>query len=353
MNKVLYIANILAIIFLGTILINIPNYLRKELSDIERLKLQYAMNLCSDAAIEEIMGISSLETDYGDYSYSSTDPQLALDTFIDLFCFNYGMSLNDNNRTLIRTSYIPAFCVATFDGFYIALPTKVSSVDYDLQFSMKYPYTYRGIERDSSGNPKLDNNNNPIPVTYSMNIGAEYCYKIYQEKSGITNLQRVSSLPFKEPINPLEKATVKLTRFDILLLINKLITDSLSYSLQENGVNYGQSFYIPNQLGKLYRTNPVDGVSLITIIDNLDLTTSEPINGFTVAGTKLQKSNYYVAYTNSKGERVYCLASRYPGKLTDSRIEGIFPNPQKAAEAGYYYDSDNMLKDKFIYKIKN
>lgn len=294
------------LIVLGAMYIGTLVYHQKCLQEVESLHLSYAIDLCSDAAAYKMMDTDSINTDYSDQATMQVNPQVALNTFVDLFCFNYGMYPNETNRQLVMNKYIPNLTVAGWDGFYMAQPACISDAtdrtQYSLVFTPKLPYKVAG----SDGN------------YYALNMGANTAIKLQADKKSFVRV-KTSSLPkTKESDLDLREYNVRQS------VINNDLTHSIGTSvnsLNAEDSKWKNEFFVPGNLTTFTGVNPVTGPSILALVQNVDLLTGKKANAFSITGSKLTTARLVVGYKKEDGNKYYC----YADKLTNGDGSPIFP----------------------------
>lgn len=313
--KRIYLPLFVVLLYLATLLLFFSTYIRKDIEEFEQLKLSYAIDYASDAAMLQLIQSRDLSMDYSDKDYLSANPQEALDTFVDVFLFNYGLIPSDLNRSHVKMNFIPTFTVAMFDGYYMATPRLVENAHpypengihdgtWDLVFSPKMPYIY--INGTSS---------------YALNMGSDYTLKM----SG-----NLLSKPKGFPPGITSKEQIHRE-------ISNIVSKDISYTINtfnENNPNWANTFYIPSALTTFTGVNPIEGPSVIAIVQNVDFATSTPISAFSVAGSKIQSARMVGGYVRN-GQKYYCYMDKLPGFIT---IEDLFETVHDAAMAGYAHD---------------
>jgi hypothetical protein len=118
-------------------------------------------------------------------------------------------------------------------------------------------------------------------------------------------------------------------------------------------VNWANTFYIPGDLTTLSSVSPLDGPSVLAIVQNVDFATSKKIGAFSVGGAKIQAARMLAGYTRA-GSKYYCYVDKLPpldsvtgkpkdpdtGELID--IENIYTTMKEAAMDKYFYDTKYM-----------
>jgi|GEM_PF-1090432 len=332
MSRFFGFVNMMVILFLGALLVGYMNYIQKEKDELERLKLSYAADFATDAGTMELLNTGSLDMDYTDQGSFNLNPELALDTFLSVFCLNYDMQPTEENKALMK-DFIPVAAVATFDGYYVAQHTLVrngggpypetgaSDSDWDLAFGMKLPYTY-----ERSGDTSK---------TYALNMGLDYSL-VLQDGS----LTKLAGLPPNE-------TGAAMSRIEARKYINDRISQHMAYVIDETNRTspyWHNRFFIPSQLTNIRGVNPIEGPSFIVLVQGVNLASVRPISGFSVAGTRIDQARMVVAYRRPAGAsmiKYYAFADQLPANYASLGIalDEMFTTPRDAAEQGYYYDA--------------
>lgn len=277
------------------------DYARESKREIQEEKLDVGINYAVDAATEEmILNTSSLDMDYADWERLTIDPEIALDTFLQVMLRNLGWSISDENIESFKTTNLPIFVVAAYDGFYVSRPTKisVSSGAYDQIFSMKQPYLY------SEGNEM-----------YALNLGLNDC-KLFNG----SNIQKVNT--------PISKDFQK-------HYINTNISDTFMRVIyEETNMEAAHTVYLPSDLTSISRTNPVNAPTVLAYVNNLYLGPGNTIESFAIGGTRVVHQDFIGGYRRN-GIKYYAPTRLIP---TGVVIENVYENMTEAAKAGYYYD---------------
>lgn len=325
---------LVALVYVSGLLIYFAGYTKKDILEFERLKLSYAVDYATDAAILNLLLSQDLDMDYTDKGYISADPDMALEAFVDTFLFNYGVATDDTNREHVKMNFMPVFVVAMFDGYYMGTQKlvenrnnypegSINDGNWALQFSPKLPYTY------VSGG-----------ASYALNTGGDYSFKM----SG-----NILSKQYGLPPGLTSKDNIRRE-------ITRIICADISYQIDkvnETNPNWANTFYIPGDLTTLSNVNPIDGPSVLAVVQNVDFATSRKIGAFSVGGAKIKATRMIAGYTRDSQKR-YCYADKLPspdpvtgkprdpdtGELLD--VENIYYTMKEAAKDGYSFDIKYM-----------
>ena len=308
-----FVINILGIILIAWILWWSFDFNKTTREEAAHIQLSEAIEKANRAAANELLSVRDTDIDYEDYNNVKSDPQAALDIFIDIFLKNMGMSLSEENKQMVQMSYMPTFVVALTDGFYIAKHTKVrtgQSPQYRMEFSPKLSYAY-------------EFNNE----TYSLIQGAKYHYTI--EASG--DVTRTPGLP---PGISRETQVGEIIGRNITSAMKSTID---SYEEVDNA-GWSGNFYLPSELTTNSRVNAIDGPTVITLLQGVDISTVEPIDTYSITGNKLNTARSVVTYVRN-GIKYYSYHDKAPAGVT---IIQPYSSMYEAAINGYMADIQYM-----------
>lgn len=327
MKRAFGVVCIICAIYLSALVIGFYRYAINEQDELQQLIMSFAIDYSSDAAMQETLTGDDLETDYSEDGHVLVDPKLALDTFVDMFCLNYDIGISSETRTHVLLNYIPAACVAGYDGYYIATCQPVRS-DTDIYYSTEGDGVNAVNGRwDVVFGPKLPYTYVYGGESYALNMGMDYAY--------LTDGRKYEAMP-----------PGLLNKDHGFAEINRRVSDEIAYAVDnanKTNQNWRHSFFIPTQLSPLSGVNPIKGPSLIVLVQNVDLRTVRPISGFSIAGTRIERARMVVGYIRN-GIKYYCYADKAPSldKVQDNEMKEFFTNVNDAAKAGYYYDLEYM-----------
>ena len=310
-------------------------YTHNQAREFEEKRLQIEVNTCVDAAAFMMLETDDLGKDYQDFGSVKTRPELALDTFLNMMCIAYDMSMSEDNKEMIAMKYLPVFMVATYDGFYVANPALVSTGGYDddleyidddgehrrggfadpkckMQFSPKFPYKYvNGTD------------------VYALNLGTNTALRV---DTGNYKIYKTSNFP--------SEISTKERR---IAYINQTITDTMSASIEKvNGGEIGVSteFYLPKALTTYTDVSPITGPTVICLLQNVDLKSVEKVSAFGVGGARINNTRMVMGYEDG-GVKYYAYSDLVPKNSDGSPMyvaTGMYRTPKEAAEHGYKCD---------------
>lgn len=287
---------------------------RREAEALEEYILSFAIDYSTDAAVEEMLNMSDLGQDYLDINKMNTDPEAALETFTTMMCMNYDLPLTEKAKSQVRDLYIPVFCVAAYDGYYLYTQRSAPDGDYYLQGGYKVPYTYTKEDTPSK--------------YYALNLGGENALlltdgsltKVTLESEGIAAEENYRH-------------------------INSVLSEAISFAFQERTGRGDRIIYLPSDLTAITRVNSVRGPTVFAFIDGWDMKTAHALSAFSIGGAKVENARMVAGYVriNPDGSttNLYSYADALP-ESANIPIADLFTSVEEAAQAGYYYDSTYM-----------
>lgn len=303
----------IAVFYLSVCLGGNMRYYSQELKEYEELRLSIALDYCTDAAADIMLDTDDLGTDYKELGNIKVNPQIALETFVELFMMNYDMAMTEENKEYVENNFMPVFCVAGYDGYYVASHSKAyedsHGSSYDLAFGPKLPYTYK---------PKGSS------AYYGLNMGAVNCLKI-EENIMSTVSGRPPGLNSKD---------------EVIKVINSTLTDAISHAILEENDGDGvwsNTFFLPSNLTTYTGVQPVTGPSVLAMVQNVDLTTGKKVSAFSIAGSRVNLERMVAGYSRN-GQLYYSYVDKLPPGVTKDNALDMFTNTTDAARAGYRCD---------------
>lgn len=282
---------------------------KQEERQLEEYVLTFAIDYSTDAAVEEMLEMSHLGQDYADKGKTNADPEVALTTFLNMMCMNYDLPLTDTARMQIESGYIPIFCVAAYDGYYIYLPRADREGGWYLQGSQKIPYAYEVGDK-----------------YYALNLGAETAYLLQNGK-----LTRVT----------LESHGISVD--EVYRQINTLVSDDLMYRFQENTGRGSEFVYIPSNMTTIKQVNAIQSPTVMAFIDGWDFKSNRAVSAFSIGGARVESARMVAGYEIVGADGVVTKFYSYADLLPDNaHIINMFASVEEAARNGYYYDSVYM-----------
>ena len=324
MNKFkLLMLPLAGIMWFGTTLFFV-NVSRDIYGEFQEEKLDAVVNYATDAAVDELVeNTIDLNMDYTSYDETVVDPQIALDMFSTVYLKGMGLPCTDDNYANVETNYLKTFCVAAYDGFYIAEPRESQVVKkgythdgYASVFTMKHPYLYT----DSSGN------------MYALNLGFGKCMSL-----GVSGGSSVVA-----------ESDSGLNKTEQLSIINDLVSDALMYSVYEQTNTNGYStIYVPSGMTDIVRTNAVDRVTVMAYMSDIPLGFGTSYDTFGIGGSRVERARPVVGYRKPGSDvKYYMYADKYYeiygedsyGDLSSNETIELFETPIDAASKGYHFD---------------
>ena len=312
----------LALLFIPAVLLGIAfnigayNFVKVNQQEFEEIKLSIAANRASDAAVAQLLESTDLGTDYETKGKIRVTPNDALNTFVDVLLFNYGIIPDEYFRQQVKQDFLPVFVVAVNDGFYIAEKQRttdsVEGSSYELVFTPKLPYTYKVNGK-----------------TISLNLAATS----YIEVEG-NSMVKKEGIP--QGLN---------SKDDVVREINKTIQEKVAYAIESRNeltVDKSEnSFFLPAGLTSITGANPIRGTAVLAIVQNVNLSTIKGISTYSVATNEITDRRYVVGYYDN-GIKYYAYADSLPAEIVSNENNQIFITAKQAAEAGYFPDLSRL-----------
>lgn len=282
------------------------NMVQQEERQLEEYVMTFAIDYSTDAAVAEMLNMAHLGQDYADQGRTNADPEVALTTFLNLMCINYDLPLTEAAKLQIESGYMPLFCVAAYNGYYLYTPAMDSNKGWYLQGSQKRPYSYEVGDK-----------------YYALNLGGDNAHLL--EGGSLTKVTLASQGISKE---------------EVFRQINSQVSDTLMYEFQKNTGRDGAFIYIPSALTTFKQVNPIDGPTVLAFIDGWDFKSNHAVSAFSIGGAKIESARMVAGYEriNADGSitKLYAYADLLP---PSAHIIDMFTSVEEAARNGFYYDA--------------
>lgn len=293
------------VLFCAMLTLLMVNNVRQEEMQLEEYVMKFAIDYSTDAAVEEMLNMSHLGQDYADQGRTNSDPEVALDTFLNLMCMNYDLPLTDKAKLQIESGYMPVFCVAAYNGYYMYTPIQDGEGGWYLQGSQKIPYAHEVGDK-----------------YYALNLGGD---NVHLLQNGSLTKETLESQG--------------LTKEEVYRQINSIVSDALMYEFQENTGRGSEFIYIPSDLTTFKQVNPITGPTVLAFIDGWDFKSNHAVSAFSIGGAQMETARMVAGYevVNPDGTvtKLYAYADLLP---EGTHIVDMFTSVEEAAREGYYYD---------------
>ncbi len=298
-------------------------YVDEEQKLFEEYVLVQQVDYATDAAAAELLEQAHIGTDYQDWGRINTDPEVALRTFESIMLIDYNFPLTQKSYDMISNTYMPMFCVAAYDGYYVFEATRDTTYGWRLQGTHKIPY---GTE--FGGN------------YYALNLGLDNCRRLVGGNFELKNMEECG-----------------ISKERAMFEINSTVSDDLTYRVQEyeqkKTLDNNQTapeykdVYLPVGLTTMTQINAIEGPTVISMIDQWDINTTHPISAFSIGGAKLEPARMVAGYQRG-GIKYYAYSDLLPefseGSPYELDIIKLFTSVDEAAKEGYHYDPKYMDK---------
>ena len=305
MNRILSLFLIIPLLFAMGLIFIYYQFCSAKNEAMAQLRLQYAINYCTDDAADAMMDVDDLGMDYVDWDKADIDPDLAVNEFVDTFLLNYDYIPTKELRDMVKLAYIKSFVVCVYDGYYMYAPQVVNDEgDFDLVASMKQPYVYKNGSK-----------------SYALNLSNRDSYSF--------DGSDIRCVP-----SPVDKGTC-------LSIINGQVSTAITQqmdALYSNG--WTSKVNLLAGTTKIQSSNAVRNPTVIALLDEIDIDKGFRQTAFGLAGSAVQHFRPIAGYVRN-GVKYYCYADMLPESITNKGsmyIKDTFASPREAAEAGYNYD---------------
>ena len=306
------------------VLMNFHEWNQKSINDLEQRHYDIAVNYAIDAAaMIATVESSDVSLDYVELQNIKIDPTIALRTYVEMMLRNKGWAADDKNYNEFLNEYIPFFCVVGYDGYYIWSPVEnretvtlpsgqnVTMLSYKGEWSPKLPYSR---ETDTH--------------VYLYTLGNTY-YSTYEKATAIFkhNVRYVDD----DTQNP---GTLNDRTKTVSMALNHVINDRLSEALEYkfNGI------WSTPVSATVKGTQVIDSPAILTMFCDKNTSIEENVI-YAVAGTMYESPEVYIAYMRD-GVPVYTNSTnRDEVEALGLVVKGEFSSKEKAASAGYYFDT--------------
>ena len=313
---------VILILFLSIAYFNTTRVLER---DFDQARLNLAVEFATRAMFEKTLEIEDLGMDYTELGNVQINSSDALDIFTSLMCINYDMSTSEENKRHIENS-IASAVLASSDGFYITQLVKDDTIKGDglvgdsrvLRWSPKIPY-YVHVNNK----------------TYAINFVEKTYASINDRVEGENIVDKSSSIVI--PTTP--GYPLSITDRLALQSVNNQIVDTILNEMKVSNDNrkpVDYKFYLPVET-TAKGVNPIDGPSVLVLMQGVDFASSQKLNALSVSGYKVVKKIHVVGFLEvATGRRYYCYTTQLPSE--ESTLDPSNPD-DKLYIVEDYFDS--------------
>lgn len=296
------------ILFLAMSFLLLVQTIQQEERQLEEYVLTFALDYATEAATEEMTNMAHLGQDYQEDGKTYVDPDVALDTFLTLMCMNYDLPLTDTAKLQIESSYLPVFCVAAYDGYYLYTQCSDGEGGVRLYSDPKKPYSYAEGSK-----------------CYAFTLSEDYTYVL---EGGSLTRKTLSDCG--------------LNRAGVNRIINSSVSDAVTYAFQVATGRTGDFVYLPSALTTFKQVNPITGPSVIALVEGWDVGTAGTLSAYSIGGARVETTRmvagYRVLNPDGSSTLLYAYADVLPSTFDTDTIIEMFTTTDEAATAGYYCD---------------
>lgn len=328
------------------VFLNFYNWQQQAVYEFEQRQMDLQVNYAVDAAVHDMLYDGThLGTDYATWGEMTTEPEVALDTYISVLLRNLGWADTAKNREDLIYSSIPFFCVATYDGYYVYCKqtdvieghdyagNEYEYRHYPMVWTPKLPYAHTEyiLDQEVAGGGEVHYN------TYIYNLGFE-TYDMITDKGDI----QLQNGMYADPNTGFG------SRADARSTINNTLTDACNNALYLGLMDVAENaWYLPATFSSWSNNNPVESPSVLTYISRTDGNTKYQTVTFGIGGARIDDAEFCICYMDDSDgdgvkEKLYTYSSNRE-KLnsfhaSDVEILLVTSTAKEAAENGYFFD---------------
>ena len=306
------IFNIFAVLMMLLMSFAFLNLTRVLDRDFDQARLNKAVEYSTEATFINTLEIEDIGLDYTDIEAIEINTGNSLDIFETMMCFNYDLSVHEENKKLIEDS-VATMVLSCNDGFYIIqdIYNDTGKGEYLLRWSPKIPYLY-----DDGSNK------------YAFNVVKQKWAKV----SGSGDIE----MPLEEGYPP------GISHDKVLEVLNEQITRNIYVEIENRNANrdiFQYKFFLPAETTRA-GVNPISGPGILTLIQGARFASKEMIGTVSVSGYKVVEKVNVVAFTekiDGVDKKFYC----YEGQMDIDDID------TKYKVKNYYRDTRTAAKEEY------
>lgn len=325
------------IIILMDILVffNFYKWQRQAIYEFNQRQMDLQVNYAVDAAVHDMLRDGThLGTDYATWGEMTSEPEVALNTYVALLLRNFGWADTSENRKNLIDGSIPFFCVATYDGYYM----------YCKQTDVLTEKSITGTTTEIKHYPMVWTPKIPYSRTvWNESVGDDFAYSVYIYNLGFETYDKIEQngdLSVSLPI--LKSASYgpgSVT--DAQYIVNNTLTDACNNALYLGLMDtIESSWYLPAAYSSWASNNPVVSPTVLTYMSRNDGVTEYEVVTFGIGGAKIKDAEFCICYTTPAGEKLYTYSTNRQA-VEDTygvKIDYIYSTAKEAAQAGYWFD---------------
>lgn len=335
------------------------NHIQIAKRDFDSARLQTAIDNAGRAAFDASLRNGNIGGTWEDLDQIALDPTNTLDAFAGVMCASYNMAVTEANKAIVIDS-IDTAVLCNNDGYYITVPSKVKnpntdnnrllgSIDFELKWSMKLPYTYQIPGTKEFVGFNLQNSNLRI---YNADGGRVGFTKGVVESTTVDNIT-TDKFGVVHHYSTTEKEGTywkldgsNYSKSDLndaikLRAINNRVADAMNYSIAQaakmraKGLDF--NVYIPPASVTDSGINSIKGTSFLVVLSGAEYAGKANLKDATMNGMRAVSKAYIIGFRDIDGEKRYCYEGQLPPAIRDDADSVLdkFINVREAARAGY------------------
>ena len=318
--------NLIAVLIIAVMLVIFNKIESVNARQFEELRLAQAVDYAVEAGFRSAISTDNIGTDYvaGGLQEVQLNPTEVMDTFYNVLCMNYDISVNEENKKKVEESVATAV-LCCVDGYYLLESMEVDNDPNDVLIGREYGLRW-GIK---------------LPfIVYSENNSRIFAANLVNEKTTefIQNSNLVYRLTFDEQVEEMNNVATDLSREKVDTAISKLITEDINYAIHARNLDSTgkkiRSFYLPSS-ETVTAINKVKSPSLILIFQDSTFLNGYDIDIASVGGVRVKVKSSVIGFTIAgRTGKYYCYAGQQLGE-SGVTITDRFDTLHEAAVAGY------------------
>lgn len=342
--KFMFIAYPLTLLLDVIMFMNFWQWQHQSVYEFEQRQMDLQVNYAVDAAVHDMLYDGThLNTDYADWGTMTTEPEVALNTYVSVLMRNLGWSDTEVNRQDLIDGSIPFFCVATYDGYYMYCKQQdhytyhlidgktVDVTHYPMIWTPKIPYSETIVLNQFDG-----------IFEYNLyNLGYKDYTRVWREDDGSNKYNGALHIDTALPLATTGGGSGSVSK--ARSVVNNTLTDACNSALYlglESSIE--KAWYLPSSFSQWSNNNPVESPTVLTYLNRADANTQYDIVTFGIGGAKITDAEFCICYTDDTyGGKLYTWSTNreeLEHVYGITKIEHVYSTAKEAAENGYFFD---------------
>lgn len=296
---------------------------------LQDIQVNYATDAASWMMLNETPDIG---IDYTNLSDIKVDPQVALETYEAVMVRGLGWSDTADNRDSFEDAYMPFFIVAAYDGYYVYGVVKDTN-----EMTLK-----SGMKSTSNIYPKVWTPKIPYARANYKESGDKYInlYVLGGDTYTIYNYADDTYTPDQH----YKSGTGFGSKVDAQRVVASSLTEACQKALLSAKGDPGiEQIVIPASFSEWSSNRPIEYPTVLTYMDVSYNGVMFDHQSFAIGGSRIEEANYYIAYLDENGKKLYTDAMNRKdvegaNPHRGLKVDHVYTSAVDAAIAGYTYD---------------